>query len=496
MNNRFLKPSASKPAPQKLNEVQAKQKLSERASYSDKLIETWARTEVGTQKLIDLANKNPEKARNVAILIENQNKYMKEICHLKEGDVQVSSDFQLTPTNVLKVVRLGAANSNRGSIFKEVALVTMRDIMVYVQRTFGKTLRGGSAGNNMLETIAPDYASSASTYDFDPDGSTSTFGTTLNPAPIMKLRTLVIYNGKLIGVDDGNGKFSSTLGAFTGSSSTINYNSGAISLVFSGNLANADTLSVEWFWDTENQNNYDQYGSLQLNVKVLTFNPILQPLGYQYSTLAALTLGSTGIGDMQEMLVKNIGDAHASRKDLKAVRLANQVASGYNVFTFDTDYAANGTDNDYNHTQRITETLGNIGTSVFNELQRGGVNCMVAGTRAVNYIRKHRKYETDLSQSRVSGTYLDGKLDNIPVYVAPSANATSTGLLDQDEILCVYKNPDEEGEPSIVFGTFTELSAGLEFPEFYTRGNIGTVEDYKIVQPKFLRKLKLLNVKG
>ena len=121
---------------------------------------------------------------------------------------------------------------------------------------------------------------------------------------------------------------------------------------------------------------------------------------------------------------------------------------------------------------------------------------MVAGTRAVNYIRKHRKYETDLSQSRVSGTYLDGKLDNIPVYVAPSANATSTGLLDQDEILCVYKNPDEEGEPSIVFGTFTELSAGLEFPEFYTRGNIGTVEDYKIVQPKFLRKLKLLNVKG
>lgn len=494
MNNRFLKPSSNRPAPQKLSEAQAKAKMSERVQYADKLIETWARTEVGTQKLVDLANKNPEKARNVAILIENQNKYMRDVCHLKEGDVQVSSDFQLTPTNVLKVVRLGAANSNRGSIFKEVALVTMRDIMVYVQRTFGKTKRGGTAGGFMLETVAPDYASSAATYDFNPDGSLTAFSTTLTPNPIMRLRTLVIYNGKLIGVDDGNGKFSSTLTNFVGTTSTINYTSGAITLNFTTAPADADTLSVEWMWDTEDAGNYDEYGSLQLNVKVLTFNPILQPLGYQYSTLAALTLGSTGIGDMQEMLVKNIGDAHASRKDLKAVRLANQVASGYSVFTFDTDYAANGTDNDYNHTQRITETLGNIGTTIFNDLQRGGVNAMVAGTRAVNYLRKHRKYETDLSQGRVSGTYLDGKLDSIPVYVAPSVSGT--GLLDQDEILCVYKNPDEEGEPSIVFGTFTELSAGLEFPEFYTRGNIGTVEDYKIVQPKFLRKLKLLNVRG
>lgn len=494
MNNRFLKPSASRPAPQKLSEAQAKQKVSERVQYANKLIEGWARTEVGTQKLIDLANKNPEKARNVAILIENQNKYLKEVCHLKEGDVQVSSDFQLTPTNVLKVVRLGAANSNRGSIFKEVSLVTMRDIMVYVQRTFGKTLRGGSAGNNMLETVAPDYASSASTYDWNPNGSTKQFTVTASPSPLMRLRVLVIYNGKLIGTDDGNGKFNSTLTNFEGANSTVNYGTGEIELNFTSNLADADTLSVEWFWDTENQGNYEEYGSLQLNVKVLTFNPILQPLGYQYSTLAALTLGSTGIGDMQEMLVKNIGDAHASRKDLKAVRLANQIASSYPVFTFDTDYAANGTDNDYNHTQRVTETLGNIGTTIFNELQRGGVNSMIAGTRAVNYLRKHRKYETDLSQGRVSGTYLDGKLDSIPVYVAPSVSGT--GLLDQDDVICVYKNPDEEGEPSIVFGTFTELSAGLEFPEFYTRGNIGTVEDYKVVQPKFLRKLKLLNVRG
>jgi hypothetical protein len=493
MNNRFLRPS-SRPVPQKLNEAQAKAKMSERVQYSNKLIETWARTEVGTQKLIDLANKNPEKARNVAILIENQNKYLKDVCHLKEGDVQVSSDFQLTPTNVLKVVRLGAANSNRGAIFKEVALVTMRDIMVYVQRTFGKTKRGGTANNFMLETVAPDYASSAATYDWNPDGSTKTFTATVTPNPVMRLRTLVIYNGRLIGVDDGNGKFSSTLTNFEGSNSTVNYGTGAITLNFTTNLADADTLSLEWMWDTEDAGNYDEYGSLQLNVKVLTFNPILQPLGYQYSTLAALTLGSTGIGDMQEMLVKNIGDAHASRKDLKAVRLANQVASGYSVFTFDTDYASNGTDNDFNHTQRVTETLGNIGTTIFNDLQRGGVNALVAGTRAVNYLRKHRKYETDLSQGRVSGTYLDGKLDSIPVYVAPSVSGT--GLLDQDEILCVYKNPDEEGEPSIVFGTFTELSAGLEFPEFYTRGNIGTVEDYKIVQPKFLRKLKLLNVRG
>jgi hypothetical protein len=195
---------------------------------------------------------------------------------------------------------------------------------------------------------------------------------------------------------------------------------------------------------------------------------------------------------MQEMIVKRIGDLHAARKDQMAFKLARQVAAGQSQFTFNTDWAGEGSDNDYNHVQRVTETIGNIGTTIYGELQRGGVNAMVAGIRAVNYLAKHKKYESDMRQSRAQGSYLDGYLDKVPVYVSPNA----TGLIGQDEILTVYKNPDEDGEPSLVFGTFTELSAGLEYPEFYTRGNIATVEDTLFIQNKYLRLLTLQNVKG
>jgi hypothetical protein len=477
-----------------LNEAVAKKKLNERNVMADALIQDFARNEMGTEKLAELAQKDVSHARNVAILMANQKQLLESTygANFKE-DTQTSSDFKLTPTNVIKVVRLGSANSNRGKIFKEVALVTMRDIMIFTQPEYAKSVRGAEAGQRLLENIKPNYASSFQEYSFPIPAPASSFSTlNLSPAPIVKLRVSVVYNGIEVGRDDGQGGFNSINSIFTSAGSSIDYTSGATTLVFSSNLATSDTLKIEWIWDSEFEGTFDDYGVLHIQTRVLTFNPVLHPLGYQYSTLAAATLGSTGFGNYQELIVKSIADAHSARKDHKAIALARKLALGSAKFTFDADWAGQGSDNDFNHVQRITETIGNIGTTIYNELQRGGITTLVAGTKAVNYLAKHRKYERDLSQRRGMGTYLDGYLDKVPVYVCPNV----TGLLDTKEVLAVYKNPDEDGEPSIVFGTYTELTAGLEYPEFYTRGNMATVEDYQVIQAKFLRILSIENIVG
>lgn len=476
-----------------LNEAVAKKKLNERNVMADKLIQDFARTEMGTDKLAHLAESDRSHARNVAILMANQKELLENTygANFKE-DTQTSADFKLTPTNVIKVVRLGSANSNRGKMFKEVALVTMRDIMIFTQPEYAKSVRGAEAGQRVLENIKPNYASSFQEYEYTTSSTNSFSVTNLSPAPIIKLRVSVVLNGKEVGRDDGNGKFNSVDSIFNGTSSSIDYISGANTLAFTSNLSSADSLKLEWIWDSEFEGTFDDYGVLHIQTRVLTFNPVLHPLGYQYSTLASATLGSTGFGNYQELIVKSIADAHSARKDHKAISLARKLALSSTPFTFDADWAGQGSDNDFNHVQRITETIGNIGTTIYNELQRGGITTLVAGTKAVNYLAKHRKYERDLSQRRGMGTYLDGYLDKVPVYVCPSI----PGLLTEKEVLAIYKNPDEDGEPAIVFGTYTELTAGLEYPEFYTRGNMASVEDFQIVQSKFLRILSIENITG
>jgi hypothetical protein len=56
-----------------------------------------------------------------------------------------------------------------------------------------------------------------------------------------------------------------------------------------------------------------------------------------------------------------------------------------------------------------------------------------------------------------------------------------------------YKNPQETADVAMAFGNFTEISAELRYPNFTTEGSLATVEDVKVIQPKFLRFLQLSN---
>ena len=87
------------------------------------------------------------------------------------------------------------------------------------------------------------------------------------------------------------------------------------------------------------------------------------------------------------------------------------------------------------------------------------------------------------------GCYKAGKVNDIDVFYAPA----TTGIIGTEDIILSYKNPQETADVAMAFGNFTEISAELRYPNFTTEGSLATVEDVKVIQPKFLRFLQLSN---
>lgn len=461
------------------------EKLAAVGSLADRLVEKWSRSRPGI-RLDKLYQENRHKARITALGLENQNRHLKGL-----SETQIKTEFSTVPENVLRIVRIGIANSNRGDIFTEWPMTTTDDAVYFVDKVFGKSFRGATAGQRIY-----DYSNTAPNYGTEMDlqtggtgdGVTTTFSFTLGTVPVVPYTVRVLQAGRYIASDDGTGKFTGT--GLNLTTSTINYTTGAVTLVFAVAPPNGDTIQVEWNWDSEVSDNYPNYGDVELRVTKKRFNARIHPLGYSYTKLVELQLTSTGLGNPQDMLVKAVGDEHAMRRDYKAFQYARRLALGNPIVPFNADFAAAGEDNDYNHAQRILSTISDTSGAIYDDIKRGVINKIVGGSKAVTYFKKNKLWETDRSQPRVGGSFYAGRLDDIDVYQAP---ADST-MVANNEALMIFKNPDEEGDISIAFGTMTEIAAALDYPEFYKVANVGTIEDHMFIQPKYIRLMRISNL--
>lgn len=461
--------------------------LQESRNYrDDMLVERWHRTPVGV-KLDKIYESNRGKARLVAHALEMQNRHMKS---LKEAGTLIKSAFQTTPENLLRIVRIGAANSNRSEIFNEWSLETPDDAFFFVDTIYGKTKRGATAGDLVYENTYPNYATEIDQLILGTgNGATLTFSGNFVPVPIIPSTVRIFVAGKPVGQDNGSGVIT---GATMDTGSVVNYTTGATTVVFTAGNApvTGAQILMEANFDSEDSANYDEWGSIELKLRKERFNARLMPLEYKYSQLLELTLGSTGIGNVDEMLVKRVGDEHAKRKDLKAFQIAMREARRNTIETFNADFATAGSDNAYNHAQFLITRLAEISGGIYDSQQRGGITRIVAGSKALARFQLLKNWTSDATQNRVSGSYKAGSIDGIDVYSTPShANTVAT-----DEALLVYRNPVEDGDIAIAFGVMTELASTLDYPELYRHGSVATVEDYKVINSNFLRILKFQNV--
>lgn len=478
----------------RVSDQDVKEKLAEeiqsRRIRANAFFEKWSKNTVGGKDLRKIMESNPSKARNVAMALQQQERYL----HSLSEDV-ISTNFSVRPENLLKAVKIGVANSNRGDIFTEYPLQTTDDAIFYIWMTYEQALRGSTAGDRVYEKINQFYAGeqAISAVLGTGNGSTTNFSlAAVSPLPLIPRTVNLIVGNALVAKDNGDGTFVDfTNGATlnTGLANTVSYTLGTCTLNFAVAPALGAEIRIMYNWSSEASANFSSLGTIGISLEKKRFNARPMPLGYSYSMMTQIVLDTTGIGNAEELLMTTVGEEHAKSRDYKAIQRGRQIAMGNAMSYFDADFAAVGEVQLKSHAQNILKAINEVGASIYDDIKRGMINKAVVGSKVLPFLKLHDLWKDDLSQPR-SGVYKAGTLSDIDIFVCPQ-DAT---ILNSNELLLTYKNPQEGLDLSIVFGVLTEIDAALKYPEFYTKGYKATIEDSIVVNPKFCRLMTINNL--
>ncbi len=474
------------------------QKLIEKGKVkANMLYEKWSKTDIGRGiqgdntdvDIVKIMETNPNKARLVAKAIDNQERHLQTL-----SEAVIQSTFSTTPENLLKVVKKGVANSNRSEMFTEVALDTTDDALYFIDMTHQDTLTGRQmTANDKIFENAYEYTAGETAYiDQVGDGDTSV-SLTADNTPIKAYKVHVTLDGKLIGYDDG-AEAITVIDTDILTSGTVNYTSGAVALTFARNVEATETVRLYYHWDSEESGLYAQYPKVSLTISKKRFQARPMPLGYTYSSMAELVLETQMNESASDLLINAVSAEHARSRDYKAIAYARSIAKTNQAYEFNTKFGDAGEVSHKSHAQRVYSVIDNISGAIHDSLLRGKVSTIIAGNRATSYLRLHDLWTEDTSQPR-EGVYKAGTLGDMTVFTCP-VTPSSGQLVATDEMLLTYKNPLQPLDCSLAFGVLTELTASLQYPQFYIDGNIATVEDKMMITREFLRVLTLTNLES
>lgn len=460
--------------------------ISTRNSQADRLIEKWSKKkglDLDGGKFEAIFEASPIKARNLAIILENNEKYFRTLT-----ETQISDTFNTTPQTVTKVIRLGYPNSVVGDIFVDYAMSTMKDTMYKLEPAYAKAKRGASVGDVMYESDA-DRPATEIEEESVTTTATATFTGTLTTNPLRPWHVRVYLAGAQVAQDDGNGFLvGSTLSTVT--ASTINYTTGAYSLVFAANATAGLELLFQYSYNSEDSTLYGEQMDVKFNLVPYDLRATPKPIGFSWSHMTELLMDSALHVDAEEALITAGADELKKSRDFRALKLAYRGSKWSSAVEFNTDWASAGSDSDYAHTQSVLKYIENAGNKTFDALQRGDVSHLVAGPKAVAYVKNHKLFVPDNSMPSV-GVYKVGTLDGKPLYKSPIE------VVPTDEILTIYRNNRENSnDAAITLGTYLPFyrTQTLEFNSFHKETAMATYDDLLLQERKYLNRVKLLGL--
>ena len=458
-----------------------------RNSIADRLIEKWSKKKglnLDGGKFEKIYESNPRKARNLAIILENQEKYLKTLT-----ETQISNAFKGTPQTVIKVIRLGYPNSVRGDVFTEYAMTTMKDTMFKVETIYNKGKRGATQYDVMYESTADRYASEIERVSVTAT-ATDNFTGTLPVVPARPYTLRILLNGFPVANDNGYGLFTGSV-LSNSATSIIDYTTGAWDITFAEALTTADTITMEWSHNSEVSTLYGEQGQVNVRLVPYDFRAKPYPIGFSWSKMTELLMNDQLGLDGQEVFITAGADELKKSLDFQAFGMANQASKWTTATTFDTDWSTAGADSDYAHTQSVVKALRNASQKTYNAIMRGGeASSYACGPKAATYLTGHKGFVADSSMPAI-GAYKFGTLNGIPLYQVPA------DVIATDEILCIYKNNREEANDSaITCATYLNLyqTQTLEYSSFHKETAIAWFGDLKIQEGRYVTKVKLENL--
>lgn len=257
----------------------------------------------------------------------------------------------------------------------------------------------------------------------------------------------------------------------------------------------------------ESETDYEgvHLGEVNLYMSVYELRPRRTSIGVSWTKLAEITLDSSFNTQVDDLLLTSAADVIHAQMDLQAFKDAYSVAlTNPEIYTveFDAGYATNykdaagaeiknvGTKDSY---EAIANTFPSAieiaGAALYSDIHRGAINKLVVGVSVAPYLKLMAGFAPKGLQDP-TGVYKIGELDGIEIYKAPIE------VIPDNEVLCVYKNAKVENDVAIVYGTLVPfVSNKLEYPTFFTRAGLANFGDKAILNPKYLARIVILNLK-
>lgn len=531
------------------NDVE-KQQLDEALTRSDrnyrlaKRIDIW-KSMPGIGEDMDSFDESTQ--RNLACNLDNQAAVLNRL-----SETQTADAFQgFTPENMLRLVRLSMPNIVRNKIFTEFAMETARDSIKYVRPVYSKTFNGKTLidktedYNRLYDDDEPEFRNSINSenarkaiYETTEDrinqelangvaidaaeGAVATFAFHKVEAVDGKITLAqadasekwgekgekmidgyaVVYYGKEtepVAVQQKESKkfmvnpdykFAAAFDA------DGNLNVTVFASNVEGKTVDAKELKAFARYNSEDDFEGNFLGEVEIRTSDYFFEPRPTSIGVSWSSLSEIVLDTSFNVSAEEYLVTYAAQAIRVALDYRAVKIAYQQArtngEGYRV-TFDAAY--NQTEGGHlegyiANAQTFECALDTVADNMLNDINRGGVSRLVAGPSAGTYIKLNQHY-SDKGAQYFEGIHQMGELGGKPVFKAPS------GIIPTDEVLTVWKNPNNEADISIAFGTLVPfLSTGLiQRKNFYKEAGLATFGDWAIINKRYLATVKILHLK-
>ena len=498
----------------------------EREFRGAKFVESWSRIPKIGAGLTQL----PEAvARNTAINLQTQAASMS-----KMTEAQLSTSFQgFTPENMLRLVRLAMPNTCRNKVFTEFAMESAKDSIKYIKPVYSKTVHDGDLHDKHTSNEAGAYGDASKYVDKYNDINEDDFqralyentedrftqelinipgngqGVFTIPAKAAEGGNPAVYAAKLIKgymkIYDGDethpiaeenkrtGNFFVNTAEYPNATVKVEEAAGAITITVEGIDDKANIKAFARF-DLEDDFLGDNLGEIELVMSDYKFEPRPTTIGVTWSQLAEITLDASFGLSAQDMLVTYAGDAIRINLDLRSFKLAYGVARSNKdyVVEFDAAYGNGENIEGYFHTaQTFPSAVDTVTDIMVNDINRGGVSRMVAGFSAGSYLKLVKGTFSEKGRQSAKGIYQIGEFGGIPTFKAPSS------IIPTNEIMCVWKDDENEGDVAIAFGTLVPFfnTGIIQRKNFYKEAGLATYGDWAVMNRRYLALIRIKGLK-
>ncbi|MEM1874961.1 MAG: hypothetical protein QXP51_05165 [Candidatus Hadarchaeales archaeon] len=319
--------------------------------------------------------------------------------------------------------------------------------VIYFRRLVATDTRGGVTAGTTVGNAAgyvyqnPDYYSEETTETFSTVANQTSYTLTLNGTPVRPRYVTVTVGANASGFDNGYG------GIFgRGVEGTINYATGAVTLVLNDSLVNlgSDQITITYHQDLTESANIPGF---QWKLDSTTVRAQYFAINTQFSTVAEWLVKQRFGGRIlsEDLVMDAVAQINATvlSKVVRELRRAAMANNSSVTWSATPPTGVSAAEHRMTFQDTIEEALTNIGN-------RAGVTALSALVVGV----KGRQILATLGMKSlsktVSGPYLVGYYNETPVFYAPPT------LLPDNEVLVVYRGQNWFEAP-VVYAPFMPL---------------------------------------